>query len=140
MECQTVQEEILDSFEEPRASLIQREIDAHLADCPTCARFAVCQKTVEAQLSAMLIPPEMSSAFRSVLLKTIRRERMRFWSEALPDIVHFVSCAGATVLCAILLPFGTAVIFGAGTVAALLTYVLLTMVRDSLQDVEKPDQ
>src|SRR6266542_4089546 len=132
MDCQTVQEDILDSFEEPRSALIQREIDAHVADCLACSRFAANQRTIDARLSALLMPPEMSSAFRSILLKNIRRERKRFWSEALPDIVHFVSCATATAVCTVLLPFGTALIFGAGTVAALLTYVLLTVVRDSL--------
>lgn len=140
MDCRTAQEQILSSFEEPRSMLIQRETETHLADCPTCARFTASQKTIDVHLSAMLIAPEMSPAFRSVLFKRIRRERVRFRSDALPDIVHFVSCASATVLCAVLLPFGTAVILGAGTVAALLSHVLLTMVRDSLQDVEQPDQ
>ena len=134
MNCQTVQEEILSSFEEPRSTLIQREIDAHLANCSVCARFCASQKTIDAHLSAMFIAPEMSPPFRSVLFKRIRRERVRFRSDALPDVVHFASCAGATLLCAVLLPFGTALIFGAGTIATLLSYVLLTIVRDSFHD------
>lgn len=136
MDCQTAQEQILDPFDEPRSVGNQQAIDAHLANCLTCAGFAAKQKTIDARLNAMLTAPEMSPALRSFLLKRIRWERMRFWSEALPDIVHFASCAGATVVCSLIVPFGTAVIFAAGTITALLAYIMLTIVRDSLQDVE----
>lgn len=136
MDCHKAQEEILESFEVSGPPGIQRDVDAHLAGCLACARFAASQKTVDVRLSAMLTPPEMSSAFRSILLKRIRRERKRFRSNALPDVVHFASCAVATVFCAVLVPFDAAVVFGVGTIAALLTYVPLTMIQDLFQDVE----
>jgi predicted anti-sigma-YlaC factor YlaD len=140
MDCHQAQEEILDSLEETSSSVIQRKIDAHTVECLDCVAFTASQKRLDAYLTAMLRPPEMSPAFRSILLKRIRQDKMRSWTEVLPDIVHFVSCAVATVLCAVLLPFGVAVVFGVGTIAALLTYVPLTMIRDSFHDGEAPSR
>jgi hypothetical protein len=56
----------------------------------------------------------------------------------LPDIVHFVSCGVATLLCAVLLPFDASVILGAGAAVTVLTYILLTAVRSSFENAEDP--
>jgi anti-sigma factor RsiW len=137
MDCEKVQEEILESFEASSVA-IQWEIDAHLAGCPRCAKFGARQKALDARLSMMLIPPEMSPAFRTALHKRIRRETTRLWSDSLPDIVHFVSCGVATLLCAVLLPFDAAMILGSGAAVTVLTYILLTAVRGSFENAEDP--
>ncbi|HTG92105.1 MAG TPA: hypothetical protein VL866_05940 [Pyrinomonadaceae bacterium] len=140
MDCEKVEEEILESIGASRSLMIQSGINAHLGDCLACSSFAANQKSLDVLLSAMLTPPEMSREFRPVLLSRIRQEKMRSWSEVVPDIVHFVSCALATGLCAILLPFGLRAIFFAGIIATLITYVPMTIIRDSLQDIKQSDQ
>jgi hypothetical protein len=42
--------------------------------------------------------------------------------------------------CAFLLPFHAATTVGAGTTSALLTYILLTTVRNSFEDMEQGEQ
>ena len=140
MECRKVQEAILESLEDAGYGEGQREIDAHLAGCPVCAEFAARQKTVDARLHRMLIPPEMSPGFRKVLRKRIRREAMHVWSDSLPDRVHFVSCGLVTLLCAIFMPFAAAAVLSGGATATVVTYILLTEARNSLEDSEDPGQ
>ena len=140
MDCRKAQEEILESLDGGGPAEDQREIDAHLAGCPACAGFAAGQKTVDTRHGRMLMPPEMSPSFRTALRKRIRRDTMRLWSDSLPDKVHFVSCGLATVLCAILMPFDAAAVLGAGATATIVTYILLTEVRNSFEDTEDPGQ
>jgi anti-sigma factor RsiW len=140
MDCQQVQQGILESLDERRSPANRREIDAHVAGCPECARFAARQQAVDARLAGMLVPPLLSPAFRPALRSRIGREPATGRPEVLPDVVHFLSCGVATLLCAFLLPFAASVTVATGTTAALLTYVLLTSVRDSFEDFERPDR
>jgi anti-sigma factor RsiW len=137
MDCEKVQDQILEGFDEARSAAMEAELDAHLADCTKCAAFAASHKAVDARLSSVLVPSEPSPIFRSVLRKRIAMEAPRWWMDALPDIVHFVSWTAATLLCAVLAPLETSVVLGAGTTGALLTYVLLTIVRNSFEDLER---
>ncbi len=140
MDCQKAQEEILESCLAERSrgvSGVSRTVEAHLSGCPECARFGARQHAVEARLARALASPLMASTFRSELRKHIRQEARPPWSDRLPDIVHFASCALATAGCALLLPFSAATTVGAGATAALLTYVLLTTVRSSFEDIDR---
>jgi hypothetical protein len=139
MNCQTIQEEILESFEEARPLSIQREIDVHLSSCAQCAAFAAAQNALHVRLSAMPVP-EMSAAFRSALRARIRRESPNPYFEMLPEIVHFGSWAVATIACALLLPLDASLIAGAGLAATATSYVLLTAVRSSFEAAEQPDR
>ena len=121
MNCQKVQDQILEHFDKARPAAMQAEFDAHLADCPKCAAFAARQKAVDARLTSVLVPAEPSPIFRSVLRKRIAVEATQWWMDALPDIVHFVSWTAATLLCAVLAPLETSVVLGAGSAGALLS-------------------
>ena len=139
MDCQKAQEEILESYLADRSRAVSgfsRALDAHLSGCPGCARFAASQQAVDERLARTLVSPSMTTTFRSDLRKKIRREAGSPWSDRLPDIVHFASCGLATAGCAFLLPFDAATTVGAGATAALLTYVLLTTVRNSFEDLD----
>jgi len=129
MDCQEVQEEILDSLEDASSTGKQQELEAHLAKCPSCAAFASKQKALDVRLSQLFTPPEISRAFRPALNKRIHRETARLWLEALPDIVHFASCGAATALCAVLLPYSASYVFSVGISAAVLAYVPLIAIR-----------
>ena len=130
MECRNVQEAILDSLEDAAAGVTLPEIDAHLAGCPACTAFAARQRSVDIRLGNMLTPPEMSPGFRRALRKRIRREAMQVWADSLPDKVHFVSCGLTTVICAIVMPFPAASVLTAGAAATVVTFILLTAVRN----------
>jgi predicted anti-sigma-YlaC factor YlaD len=140
MDCRNVEEAILDSLEKAAGASRQLEIDAHLSGCPACTAFAVRQRRVDARLSSMLVPPEMSPEFRTVLRKRIRREAMQLWADSLPDKVHFLSCGIATVMCAILMPFHPAAVLTTGAAATGLTYVLMTAVRTFFESAEESGQ
>src|SRR5512145_18176 len=137
MDCQRIQEEILASFDSALPSEIQVEIDRHLSTCPNCRAFAARQQALDARLATLLTLPAISPAFRATLSAQIRRETVLARSEALPEIVHFASCAVATVLCAVLLPYATSLILTAGAVAASLTYIPLVALRSLFREVEE---
>lgn len=134
MECRLAQEQILDSVNEGETA--RPELEHHLASCPDCARFAKRQAVVDAVLSSVLIPPQPSPQFRANLRKQIRRDQVRVWADSLPDKVHFASCAVATVLGAVFLPFSAPMVLGAGAVATLVTYFVLTEVRIAFEEAE----
>jgi hypothetical protein len=140
MDCDRAQEEILDSFDEATSRDIQPQVRAHLDGCARCARFELSQKSLDMRLSTALRPPQLSPAFRSVLHGRIRRDTRGIWREALPDILHLVSCAVATLLCAVFVPSGSLAIFGAGTIITALTYLLMTAIRNSFDRLETPER
>jgi hypothetical protein len=130
MDCHDVRMSILESFEEIAPQGRVSEIDAHCAWCHDCARFSAVQRSLDGRLSAQLRCPDMSPEFRRRLRQAIRRDARQVWSPALPDVVHFLACGTATVLCAALLPFQASLTLGAGTAATCLTYLVATAVRD----------
>jgi len=140
MDCWSVEEAILDSLENAGTTSVQREIDVHLANCPACTTFAARQQRVDAQLSRLLVPPELSPGFRKALRKRIRREAMQLWADSLPDKVHFLSCGFATVMCSILMPFHPAAVLSIGAAATGVTYVLMTAVRNLFESAEESGQ
>jgi anti-sigma factor RsiW len=136
MECLDAQEAILDSLEAAGPANGRLEIDAHLAGCPACTEFAARQRRVDARLSRMLVPPEMSPGVRKELRKRVRREALQLWMDSLPDKLHFLSCGLATLMCAILMPLHAAAVLSAGAGATMVTYVLMTAVRNFLESTE----
>jgi predicted anti-sigma-YlaC factor YlaD len=140
MDCRRVEEAILDCLENAGTASVKHEIDVHLAGCPACTAFAGRQLSVDAQLSRILVPPELSPGFRKALRKRIRREAMQLWTDSLPDKVHFLSCGFATVMCAILMPFHPAAVLSAGTAATVVTYLLMTAVRNFFESAEESGQ
>ena len=52
------------------------------------------------------------------------------WADSLPDKVHFMSCGLASVICAIVMPFPAVSVLTAGAAATVVTFILLTAVRD----------
>jgi anti-sigma factor RsiW len=109
---------------------IPAEVTGHIAGCPACSAFAARQQAVDMRLRGMLVPPEMSPAFRPALRRRIRQETAELWTDFLPDKVHFVSCGLATAVCAVVMPFSVASVLSLGATATAATYVLMTAVRN----------
>jgi predicted anti-sigma-YlaC factor YlaD len=136
MECHEVQELILESFERTSSSEPRVRIDAHVSTCDECSRFALVQKALDHRLSALLLPaPTFSQASRSALRARIRDEVAPVQVDALPEIVHFGSCAIATLVMAAVLPVSPSTVIGPGIALAVLSYLLLSAVRDTMDDV-----
>lgn len=137
MDCHEVRATILDSLDEPLPPGRITDVDSHRAGCPNCARFAAAQQVLDQQLSVLLRAPEMSVGFRPRLRQNIRRDARQLWSPALPDVVHFLACGAATMVCAVLLPFQATLTVGVGAAATSVSYLLATAVRDALERADE---
>ena len=93
------------------------------------------QRTLDRRLTAALPPPVLSPEFRSALRKRIRREPYRLWPDWLPDLIHVGSCAAATVVCAVMLPFSAMSTLGIGAAVTAVTYALQALSRSLLEDM-----
>ena len=133
MDCQRVQESILEALAGTHDGRPRHDVDRHLAACDVCTAFLARHERLDAQLERMLAAPPLSARFRPALRSAIRRDRSAVPPDSLPDIVHFASCGAATLLAAALLPVDAVAVVAAGAVLALLTYVPLTLTRSSFE-------
>ena len=134
MDCTTANDAILDAL--ATGAPVSATVEAHLATCAECARFALRQRALDARLASALVAPELGASFRSTLRLRIHHERRRAWLDVVPDIVHFTSCGIAIAVCAALAPASMSAIVGIGLTAALSTYVALAALRTSLDDAD----
>jgi hypothetical protein len=137
MDCQRVQDEILESFIATRPADVQALVEAHVSGCATCAAFAEKQRALDRRLSAMLAPPPLSPRFRAAVRERVRHERGVFWTDLLPDAVHFASCGVVTVLGLVLLPLGAPVVLAIAAAGTVLAHVVLTAAHESLDAAEE---
>jgi predicted anti-sigma-YlaC factor YlaD len=131
MDCERVQEEILESLIEARPAAVQAIVDAHLVTCATCAAFAVRQTRVDAGLREALAPPHLSPLVRAVIRERTRHQASSAWPDFLPDAVHFASCALVTVMIVALLPFSTPIVLTIAAGATIASHALLTTVQNA---------
>lgn len=136
MDCEHVQNQVLDAFDDAPPEAVRHAIAAHLAGCATCAAFAARQRALDRKLTALLLPPQLDPAFRVGVRARLIRERRLPWRDSVPDIVHFVTCGVATVACVAFVPLDTVKVAAAGVLTSFLSYALLTTVRQSLEDIE----
>jgi hypothetical protein len=136
MECDRAREAILESLLEPQGGEAQAMIDAHLAGCRSCAAFMRTQRDLDRQLSVHLRAPALRTGFRSAVRRRVRQESRAFWSDLLPDVLHFSSWGVATLLALAWLPLSTPVVLAAAASGTLLTHVLLTAFHESLDAAE----
>ena len=130
MDCRQAQDEILELLDERRSVDIPARVARRTWQAVRPVRRSWPRQTaLDARFGEILTPPEFSASFRSTLKHRIRRESPGLWPDALPDIVHFASCAAATVLCAVLLPFAAGAVLAAGATATAITYLLITAAR-----------
>jgi anti-sigma factor RsiW len=136
MDCQRAQDEILESLLDTRPASVQAMVDAHIAGCTACATFAAKQRTLDRRLTSMLAPPPMPPRFRAALRERIRRDERPFWSDLLPDVIHFASCGVLTLLSLALIPVSAPVVLAVAAAATILSHVVLTAAHGSLDAAE----
>ena len=137
MDCWEVEESLLEDLDGDGLSARRLEIEAHLSGCASCTRFAQAQKLLDAELSGIFPPPELSQAFRANLRKRIQLDPIRQLPPFLPEVVHFGSCLAATVICAALLPLHAGAVLGYGVAITFATYVFLVAARIVFESVEE---
>jgi predicted anti-sigma-YlaC factor YlaD len=137
MDCQRAQDEILESFIEPRPADVQAVLEAHLASCAMCTAFAEKQRAIDRRLASLLTPPIVSPRFRAAVHERVRHEQPIFWSDFLPDAVHFASCGVVTILGLVWLPLSASVVLTVAAAGTVLAHIVLTAMHDSLDAAEE---
>jgi anti-sigma factor RsiW len=136
MDCERVQEEILESLIEARPPAVQAIVEAHLVTCATCAAFAARQMRVDAGLRGALAPPHFSTVARAVIRERMRHQASPAWPDFLPDAVHFASCALVTVMSVALLPFSAPIVLTIAAGGTIASHALLTAVQNAWEAAE----
>ena len=132
MECERIQDEILEALIAARPPAVQAIVDAHLTTCSTCAVFATRQSRVDAGLRIALAPPRVNARVRAIIRERIRHQTASAWPDLLPDAVHFGSCALVTMVSLVLLPFNASAVLAVATGATIVSHALLTAVQSAL--------
>jgi predicted anti-sigma-YlaC factor YlaD len=134
MECHEIQESILDALDLGPSLEQQRMIEAHVSTCAACAQFARRQQVLDVTLASALGLSAMTPMSRPVLRARLRRDAVSARRDTLPDVVHFASFGLATLALAWTLPISPSIVAGSGLTMALLSYVMLSVIRSSLED------
>ena len=132
MDCERAQDEILEACDTARPAEVQAAVAAHVADCADCAVFARKQRTLDRQLASMLVSPQLTPRVRAAVRERVRGERQLFWSDLLPDLVHFASCGIVMVIGLVWLPISAPVVLSLGAIGTVLTHAALMAFHESL--------
>ena len=134
MECHEIQESILDALDGKPSPEQRRVIEAHVASCAACAQFAAGQLAIDVTLVSALAPPVMTPMSRPALRARLRHDAVTARRDSLPDFVHFASFGLATLALAWTLPVSPSIVVSGGLTIALLSYVVLSVIRSSFED------
>lgn len=139
MTCVEAEDLLLEALDDAPAVDVRRALDLHVTSCASCAAFAASMRAMDVRLSAALPPlPAPASIAAAVRLRQ-HRERFDALRDNLPDIIHFAGCGAATVLSAALLPVEASVTLAVGVAVTCFTYVVMAVVRSSLEAADQPD-
>jgi anti-sigma factor RsiW len=139
MNCAQAEEYLLESMDEPLHGDMRRALDRHVSTCASCATFAARLRAVDAQLVAALPPIAAPESIATGVRRQQRRDRASALTDSLPDVIHLAGCGAATIVSAALLPVEASVTLAAGVAFTCFTYVVMAVVRWSLEAVEQPD-
>ena len=134
MECHEIQESILDALDGEPSAGKQRVIETHVSTCAACAQFAARQRVIDVALVSALAAPVMTPMSRPALRARLRRDAVTARRDTLPDVVHFTSFGLVTLALAWTLPISPSIVASGGVTMALLSYVVLSMIRSSFED------
>ena len=134
MTCHAAQELILESLDCRIDEEQQIRLESHIAQCEMCRSFWEAQGVLDAALAAHCVAPQLSPAFRSKLFHRISGEKKQALQEWLPDLLHLGGGIVATTTCLLWLP--VAVVFTVGIALTFFSYVLQTVFRFWLEDLE----
>jgi anti-sigma factor RsiW len=139
MTCADVEDHLLEAIDEGLPGATRQAVDQHLASCGRCAAFAAKMRALDLQLASAIRPLEAPPSIAAGVIGRQRRERREALAGSLPDIIHLTGCALATLLSALLLPVEASVTLAVGVAFTCFTYVVMAVVRLSLEAVDQPD-
>lgn len=139
MTCDQAEELLFESFDDGLPDETRRALDGHLATCDGCSVLAARLHAVDAQLSAALPPLLAPASIAEGVRREQRRERLSVLTDSLPDLIHFAGCSVATAVCAFLLPVEVSTTVAVGAAFTCCSYLVMAVVRSSLEAVEQPD-
>ena len=134
LSCDDVQRVLLEAFDEPDAAARALAVAAHLEGCSECARVAAEQRELDTTLTGVLAPPRLSPSFRASLYRQIDAPAFPSKSDALPDVLHLAGCAILTTVGASMLPEFAPVVVAAGTIATVMSHLMLAVMRNTLDE------
>jgi anti-sigma factor RsiW len=134
LKCDDVQRGVLEAFDEHGGAAHEAAVVAHLQRCPQCAQVVAEQRELDATLTAALVPPRLSPSFRAALYRRLDAPAPTSQGDALPDILHLASCAIFTAVSAVIVPEYGPVIVAGGTLATVMTHLLLSVMRNTLDE------
>ena len=136
MQCEEVQQAIVESLAEPLPVERRVAMENHLVACETCRSFAETQRKLDARLVSAVPSARLSPGFQAALKKRIRRDPLSAWPDFLPDIAHLCGCVLAILLSAFVLPSYSATVILVGAAFTVGSYFLQAVIRSSLERVE----
>jgi hypothetical protein len=136
MTCQGAQALILEGLDRRLDAEQQISLDAHIARCDVCQSFQESQQALDEALATHCVAPQLSAGFRSELAHKIRAEKRRAFQEWVPDLLHLGGGILATGACMLWMPFSAGVVLTIGIALTSVSYVLQTMFRFWLEDLE----
>ena len=139
MTCDQAEELLFESFDDEPGAEARRALDHHLVSCVACTALAAKLQMVDTRLAAALPPIAAPASIAEGVRRQQRREREATLRESLPDIIHLAGCSAATLLSALLLPVQASLTIAAGITFTGLTYMVMTVMRSSLEAAEQTD-
>ena len=139
MTCAQAEEHLLDSIDEPLAAAVQRAVDLHVGSCAGCREFAAQLRAADTQLSMALPPVVAPASIADAVHRQQRQDRRAALAGNLPDLIHLTGCTVATILSAVFLPVEAPITLAAGIAFTCFTYLIMAIVRSSLEAMEQPD-
>ena len=136
MTCQAAQELILEALDCGIDAERQISLESHIAECEMCRSFREAQRALDATLTAYCVEPKVSPAFKSRLAHKMRGEKRLAFQEWVPDLLHLGGGIVATAACLLWMPFSPGVVLTIGIGLTSVSYVLQTMFRFWLEDLE----
>lgn len=139
MTCDQAEELLFESFDDEPGVEARRALDRHLASCGACTALAAKLRVVDARLASALPPIVAPASIAEGVRRQQRQERGATLRESLPDIIHLAGCSAATLMSALLLPVQTSLTLAVGITFTGVTYMVMTLMRSSLEAAEQTD-
>ncbi|MGH9427475.1 MAG: anti-sigma factor family protein [Terriglobia bacterium] len=136
MTCQAAQELILESLDCRIDEEQQTNLESHIAQCEICRCFQEAQLVLDGALAEHYVAPQLSAAFKAKLARKISAEKRHALQEWIPDVLHLGGGIVATVACFLWLPVSPAAVLTVGVALTFVSYVVQTIFRFWLEDLE----
>lgn len=136
MTCHEAREQILCRLDDG-GDAGDPSLDAHVATCADCARFAEQQHELDRRLSLAVSPVKLAPGFRAAVRSRIAAEQKEPWANMLPDVAHLAGCAIAMAVTIGVFPGHVPIILTVGTVTTAFTYLAQTLVAGTLEEMDE---